>query len=358
MKPYSSVCVALALAFATASLGAQNAPSPAEAVSPAGNLARFKTADELWTYINQIKPEKQIQNKADVIAFLNQVKAALDHFVARFPQDPRCIEARLSKVEIENGPVASITGAAPDLKSIETVCGEVLAKKSSSDALRRRARFFLLINRLRSGADEKLQGEVAAFCKDYPKDTRGDVDLLKLTLAKNLAATAPTKAEALLNEAAQSGNGQVAEAAKSELRLVQLRGKPFELKFTAVDGSPVDLAKLRGKVVLLDFWATWCGPCMAEVPNVVAAYKKLHAKGFEIVGISLDQNKAAMLRVTKEKGMTWPQYFDGKGWENEISSKYGIETIPAMWLINKKGLLVSTEAGEGLEEAVEKLLAE
>lgn len=138
----------------------------------------------------------------------------------------------------------------------------------------------------------------------------------------------------------------------------ELKTKPLEMKFTAVDGREVDLSKLQGKVVLIDFWATWCGPCVAELPNVLKAYKELHPKGFEIVGISLDQDKAALESFVKERGMEWPQYFDGKGWQNEISTKYGISSIPAMWLVNKKGMVVSTNARGGLEENVAKLLAE
>jgi len=134
--------------------------------------------------------------------------------------------------------------------------------------------------------------------------------------------------------------------------------KPIDLKFTAVDGSPVDLTKLRGKVVLLDFWATWSEPCMREVPNVVATYQKYHPQGLEIVGISLDSNKATMLRVTQQNQMTWPQYFDGKGQKNEISTAAHIRSIPTLWLINKTGFLVNTKAGGNLDAEVAKLLAE
>ena len=134
-------------------------------------------------------------------------------------------------------------------------------------------------------------------------------------------------------------------------------GKSLELKFTAVDGREVNLASLRGKVVLVDFWATWCPPCRGEVPNVVAAYKKLHDKGFEIIGISLDQDKDALLAFIKSNNMTWPQYFDGKGWENAISHKNGVDSIPAMWLIDKQGKIATKEAREDLAGEVEKLLA-
>ena len=132
--------------------------------------------------------------------------------------------------------------------------------------------------------------------------------------------------------------------------------EPVGIHFTAVDGHPVDLAKMKGKVVLLDFWATWCPPCRGEVPHVVEAYNKFHDKGFEVIGISLDQDKAALLEFTKKNGMVWPQYFDGKGWDNLIAKKNGIQSIPAMWLVDKEGKLVSTDARADLAEQVEKLL--
>jgi thiol-disulfide isomerase/thioredoxin len=78
-------------------------------------------------------------------------------------------------------------------------------------------------------------------------------------------------------------------------------------------GEPLSIAKFKGKVVLVDFWATWCGPCRGELPNVLAAYKKYHDKGFEIIGISLDRDENALKSFIKENGMVWPQYFDGLG---------------------------------------------
>jgi thiol-disulfide isomerase/thioredoxin len=157
---------------------------------------------------------------------------------------------------------------------------------------------------------------------------------------------------------AEKMNKVVEGKIKSIKASADLKTQPLELKFKAVDGREVDVSKLQGKVVLIDFWATWCGPCVAELPNVLRAYKELHPKGFEIVGISLDSDKAELEGFVKEKGMEWPQYFDGKGWQNEISGKYGIDSIPAMWLLNKKGMVVSTNARDGLEAQVKKLLAE
>ena len=151
---------------------------------------------------------------------------------------------------------------------------------------------------------------------------------------------------------------QAAAPPAAEAKGNEFKGKPLDLKFTAADGSPVDLANLRGKVVLIDFWATWCGPCMKEVPEVVATYKKYHDKGFEIIGISLDHDKDAMLRTTQQKEMTWQQYFDGKGWNNDIATTFHIRAIPSMWLVDKKGTLVNTEARGHLDDEVTKLLDE
>ena len=134
--------------------------------------------------------------------------------------------------------------------------------------------------------------------------------------------------------------------------------KPLDLKFTAVDGQPFDLTRLRGKVVLVDFWATWCPDCVKEAPDVAAAYAKYHAKGFEIVGISLDFKKDALLKYLKDNKVTWPQYFDGLKWDNKISSGFKIREIPTLWMIDKGGQLVAQTTGNELPGQIEKLLAQ
>jgi thiol-disulfide isomerase/thioredoxin len=119
--------------------------------------------------------------------------------------------------------------------------------------------------------------------------------------------------------------------------------KPLDLKFTAIDGRQVDLSKLRGKVVLVDFWATWCPPCRAVAPDIVTLYKKFHDQGFDVVGVSVDSDKSALLDVIKKEGLVWPQYYDGQGADNAITSKFGVDSFPTLWLVGKDGKVVDAD---------------
>jgi len=134
-------------------------------------------------------------------------------------------------------------------------------------------------------------------------------------------------------------------------------GEVMELAFTDVEGKAFDLANLRGKVVLVDFWATWCGPCIAELPHVLSAYEKYHDQGFEIVGISLDEDIDKMKAFCKERGMNWVQGCDAKGWQSELAKQFGITGIPATFLIGTDGKIAATSLrGEALGQKVGELL--
>lgn len=148
-----------------------------------------------------------------------------------------------------------------------------------------------------------------------------------------------------------------------------LKESLVKLKLTAVgqvapdftqndpDGKPVKLSDFKGQYLLVDFWASWCGPCRAENPNVVAAYNKYKGKKFTILGVSLDRDKAAWLKGIQDDKLTWTQVSDVKYWDNEVAKLYGVRSIPANFLLDKNGRIVGRNLrGDKLEEALAKLV--
>jgi thiol-disulfide isomerase/thioredoxin len=126
---------------------------------------------------------------------------------------------------------------------------------------------------------------------------------------------------------------------------------------TDVGGKPLTLSAFRGRVTMIDFWATWCGPCRGEMPNVISTYRKYHSQGFEIVGISLDQNHDDLVNFTQAQGMAWPQFFDGQGWHNKLSTQYGVHSIPMDYLLDRHGVIIGKSLrGHALSDAVAKAL--
>jgi thiol-disulfide isomerase/thioredoxin len=204
----------------------------------------------------------------------------------------------------------------------------------------------------------EMESGVRKLQKEFPKRTELNGLLVQLGEAQ-LARGDTEKARALAREVIQTNpEPELKQAADELLAKLDRVGKPLDIKFKAVDGRDIDVSNMKGKVVLVDFWATWCGPCMAELPKVKETYERLHGKGFEIVGISFDRDMEKLKQVVAREKMTWPQYFEGQGEGNKYGEEFGISGIPTMWLVDKKGVLRELNAREDLAAKVEKLLAE
>jgi thiol-disulfide isomerase/thioredoxin len=367
MKPFLPLLAAVLAPGMLPLTSPAQAPGPEAPAVNASDLSRYTTADALWLHIQDLKkgpkarPATAEEYRQIMSDMLEQLSTATAEFLKRYPNDPRKWDARLLEIET-NGAISGIQGYRDDM-ALSAQLEELSVEPGAPSSDRAEARYELFGMSLRDYVagnrtitSASILAELHQFISDFP--TYPSLDVLKYKVAQTINPSDPAAAATLLKELADSGEGKVADQARKELATRQRLKSPLDLRFTAVDGSQVDLSKMRGKVVLVDFWATWCVPCRAEVPNVVAAYNKLHDKGFEVVGISLDQDRNSLLSFTATNGMTWPQYFDGKGWNNTISSSFAVEQVPTMWLVNKQGYVVSTNGRLDLEERVEELLAE
>jgi thiol-disulfide isomerase/thioredoxin len=200
---------------------------------------------------------------------------------------------------------------------------------------------------------------VDAFIRRDPKDPRAAILLsgfasevkevaLRVKLLKRLIAEYP--------------HHSAARSAAATLALLDNVGQPLDLEFAdAINGTTVSIKGLKGKVVVLDFWATWCGPCVAEMPRMKKLYSEYKDRGVEFIGVSLDLPKEEggldkLKAFVAKNEISWPQYYQGNGWESTFSTKLGISSIPQLFLVDAAGKLASIDARDKLETLIPQYL--
>jgi thiol-disulfide isomerase/thioredoxin len=311
---------------------------PPKARTPEGILQHVnkleKVADELLTReLEDELLEQVIGMKFQLLSLYGQleVEGAAERqseFLAKAAEDPRPIVANMAKTYLRMQRVQNIG----DLKKDERIAlVQEIAKDLGEGEL---------------NGDEVELAMLAGNTLAETGETEEAVAALNL-FAKNIEATG-------------SPNGErIVSALQGTARKLSLPGNPIEISGTKIDGTDFNITELKGKVVLVDFWATWCGPCLAEIPNVAEQYELYHQKGFEVVGISLDEDRNALEEFLAEKKLPWIQLHqnDDSGRGNDNATRYAIQGIPTCILIDQEGKVVSLECrGEKLPELLEKLL--
>jgi peroxiredoxin len=217
-------------------------------------------------------------------------------------------------------------------------------------------RFDAILNEHKGEKSDAVAAVLMAKAKLY-LTVFGDTDKA-LEVLKQLQADYPDPRTAVAAGQMAIATNKIAEIKKVQASLVAgVQSPDFDEK--DVDGKPLSIGQYKGKVVLMTFWATWDLPSRADVPNLVKAYGRYHDKGFDVIGVSLDESVSAMKDYAAWSKMPWPEYCDGKVWENKLALKYGINSIPMNFLIGKDGRIIDKGLlGDSLGAAVAKALGE
>ena len=320
-----------------------------------------------WSHLQELNDEvnKKVPIGTNAVEFYAGREKALHEaateFVKQFPNDIHEPQAMLWKIRTTDFPEAAEQRTAL-LQQDELDARSITGNTALPADLRLEARLTIvtqwldnadLITTPTKAAD--IEGRIADLLLENPKEPQAIS--FQLARADLMLRFDHEKGMAFLQDLTKAPDQTLADAAKARMQKAQLIGKPLALQFTALDGSSVDLHTLRGKIILVDFWASWCPDCVRALPALRQTYQKYKDKGLAVVGISLDKDEQALSNFVAKKLIPWPQYFDGKGWENEFAKRYGVRAIPEMWLINQRGEVVSTDISvEQLDQSIERLM--
>jgi thiol-disulfide isomerase/thioredoxin len=279
--------------------------------------------------------------------------ALIKEFYRKFPDHPQAFKYMAMRWQ-----ALTMSGKADAvLAEIDEILAANPPAAQRADLLYGRA-MTLVNNGRRTGSTTAASAAIDAFIKELPKDQRGGELLFMLVIADR---DSPREAAVLQRIVDNYGDTPVGKMAQGKLRQEGAIGQPCELSFTdAISGKPISMADLKGKIVVLDFWATWCGPCVAEMPKMKELYAEYKDKGVEFIGISLDNPGDGLAKLkdfVTQNDIPWPQYYQGQGGQSAFSSGWGVNSIPCVFVVDAAGNLYSTEARGKVAKIISTLLA-
>jgi thiol-disulfide isomerase/thioredoxin len=334
------------------------------------------TPQQLMDFVDELKQANvRPGSRKEMMAYMSDVAAvslqAADKILAQVkPADP--LHERAAKMKLEALSMLARLGNEKAGADMAAFAAKLV--DSPSKALAREAQRLLIVadaQKMLAGGDAAKGAAIvertAALLAADPDDQQTAGLAMQLAGAieqmpggETLAASAY---QSFGSAFAKSSNERIREMSKSfegTLRRLSLPGKPMQISGTLLKtGKAFDQKSLAGKVVLVDFWATWCGPCVAEIPNVLEQYEKYHDKGFEVVGVSLDEDREALEKFVTEQKIPWPILYEkpeGEGWSHPLAKFYGISGIPTVVLIGRDGNVITLDArGEKLGERLAEI---